>query len=80
EEAIDLGLVDRLGNLEDAITWAGELGGIEGEVETVYPEQDRMPMLRYLLESAVQLWTESGMRPRLAPEARLHRGFERPGY
>ncbi|MBR9980527.1 MAG: signal peptide peptidase SppA, partial [Desulfatitalea sp.] len=42
EEAIDLGLVDRLGNLEDAITWAGELGGIEGEVETVYPEQDRM--------------------------------------
>jgi protease IV len=80
EEAETLGLVDRLGNLQDAVQWAGQLGGIEGEVETIYPEKERMPLLRYILDSALQLWAESGLRPRLAPEARLTTGMERPAY
>ncbi len=36
EQARGLGLVDSLGNLEDAIVEAGRLGGIKGEVEAVY--------------------------------------------
>ena len=40
EEAREMGLVDRLGNFQDAVQWAGELGGIKGEVETIYPEKE----------------------------------------
>ncbi len=43
-----LGMVDRLGNLEDAIDWAGKLGGIKGKVEAVYPETDRFGWVDYL--------------------------------
>lgn len=35
EEAKKLGLVDRFGNLEDAIEWAGRMGGIKGKVSAV---------------------------------------------
>ncbi len=69
EEARKLGLVDRLGNFEDAVQWAGELGGIEGEVETIYPEKERPSFIEYLLESALHLWDQGGLRNRLAPAA-----------
>lgn len=39
EQAKELGLVDKLGNLEDAIALAGEISGIEGEPTVVYPEK-----------------------------------------
>ncbi|MDA8141941.1 MAG: signal peptide peptidase SppA [Desulfobacteraceae bacterium] len=71
EDAKNLGLVDRLGNFEDAVQWAGELGGIEGEVETVYPEKDRLSFLEYLMESALHLWNKNMLRSRLRPEAVL---------
>lgn len=77
ETALELGLVDRLGNFEDALAWAGELGGIEGDVETVYPEKERMPLLRYLLDTALQLWDQGGLHARLMPEARLQSALER---
>lgn len=35
EESKELGLVDRIGNLEDAIEWAGRLGGIKGDRKSV---------------------------------------------
>ncbi len=54
EEAVKQGLVDRLGNLEDAIQWAGEMGGIEGRVATVYKKKEKLSFLKYMLESAVQ--------------------------
>lgn len=59
EEAMDLGLVDRLGNFEDALQWAGELGGIKGEVKTVYPRKEDLSWLREIFESSLQLWSES---------------------
>jgi len=71
QEAETLGLVDRLGNVQDAIQWAGELGGIKEKIETVYPEKERMPLVRYIMDSALKLWTESGLRPQLAPQFRL---------
>jgi protease-4 len=39
EEALELGLVDRLGNYDDAIDAAAELGGIEGEPQVVTYEE-----------------------------------------
>jgi protease-4 len=53
EEAMKNGLVDRLGNLEDAIEWAGRLGGIEGKISTVYKREETFSFLRYISESIV---------------------------
>jgi protease-4 len=51
EEAKALGLVDRLGNLEDAVEWAGRLGGIKGEISTVYSRGEDISIIRYLIDS-----------------------------
>jgi protease-4 len=56
QNALELGLVDRLGNFEDAIAWAGELGGIQGKVETVYPAKERLSLIDYVMESTLHLW------------------------
>jgi protease-4 len=52
-EAKKLGLVDRIGNLEDAVDWAGKLAGIEGDVTAVYPPDPPMSFLEYLSGSSV---------------------------
>jgi len=49
EEAKQMGLVDELGNLPDAIERAGRLAGIKGKVEAVYPEKEGFSLLRFLL-------------------------------
>lgn len=54
EEALGLGLVDRLGNLTDAIEWAGRLGGIEGDPNVVYAREKTGSFLKYFLESTVK--------------------------
>jgi protease-4 len=54
EESKDLGLVDRLGNLEDAIEWAGRLGGIKGKISTVYAREKKFFLLKYLSDSSVK--------------------------
>jgi protease-4 len=51
EKAKALGLVDRLGNLEDAVEWAGRLGGIEGKISTVYSREEDVPFIKYFIES-----------------------------
>jgi len=53
EEARELGLVDRLGNLEDSITWAGRLGGIKGEIKTVYAREKKFSLLKYIADSTL---------------------------
>lgn len=55
QEAKENGLVDRLGNLEDAIAWAGELGGIKGEVIAVYAQRRPPSLLYYLTDSLLQI-------------------------
>ena len=52
ETAKQYGLVDRLGNLEDAIDWAGRLGGIKGKITSVYPPEKKLPILEYLIDKA----------------------------
>ncbi len=49
-QALEAGLVDELGNLQDAIDVAGKLGGIEGKPQVVYPAQDGPGLINYLLE------------------------------
>ena len=44
-----LGLVDQLGNFEDAVALTKKLAGIEGEVNLVYPEKKRLHLLDILL-------------------------------
>ncbi|MBF0200613.1 MAG: signal peptide peptidase SppA [Desulfamplus sp.] len=62
ESALSLKLVDRLGNLDDAVAWAGELAGIEGEIRTVYPREDRRTLLKKMLHSLARtLLKESGI-------------------
>ena len=53
EKAKELGLLDRLGNLEDAIRWAGKEGGIKGEPTAVYPKTKEFSLLEYLVGSKV---------------------------
>jgi len=66
EEAKELGLIDRFGNLEDAVEWAGRLAGIKGKVSTVYPEEKGFPMLKELMTSSVNQLIESVSRSQLS--------------
>ena len=50
-KALDLQLVDRLGNLGDAIEWAGVLAGITGDVVPVYPREDNMTVIKKMINS-----------------------------
>jgi protease-4 len=49
EQAKKLGLVDAMGNFNDAVERAGRLGGIQGTVKTVYPEKRTFSLLKLLL-------------------------------
>jgi protease-4 len=53
EDAKTRGLVDRLGNFEDALAWAGELGGIDGDVVPVYARDKKLSLLRYLMSASI---------------------------
>ncbi|MFO7666114.1 MAG: signal peptide peptidase SppA [Desulfobacterales bacterium] len=53
EDAKSLGLVDRLGNIEDAIEWAGRMGGIKGKISAVYSRKAKISFLDYLIESSI---------------------------
>jgi protease-4 len=52
QESKEFGLVDRLGNLEDAIEWAGRLGGIKGRISTVYAKEKKLSILKYFTDSS----------------------------
>ena len=54
QDAKNIGLVDRIGNLEDAVEWAGRLAGIEGKIVAVYPPEKKISILRLLSESALK--------------------------
>ena len=51
QQAQELGLLDSLGNMEDAIALAAELGGIKGEPSIVYGEKRKFSLLTYILGS-----------------------------
>lgn len=74
EDAKKIGLVDRLGNFEDALAWAGELGGIDGEIVPVYVQDEKLTLLRYLLTSSVADWMSRLVHPGLFAEYRYRPG------
>jgi protease IV len=49
QEAKALGLVDELGNYNDAVARAGRLGGIKGKIHTVCAERKKFSLLNLLL-------------------------------
>ena len=58
EQAKELGLVDVLGNLEDAISDAGKLGKISGEPKIVTPPKKKISFLELLREETRTLIDE----------------------
>jgi len=52
-QAMAAGLVDELGNLQDAIEVAADLAGIEGEPKVVYPPEDKVRFLDYLIQETI---------------------------
>jgi len=57
KEAKDLGLVDMLGNFEDAIKEATRLAGIKGEPKLYYPKK-KTPWTRLLLNTLLEILNE----------------------
>jgi protease IV len=69
EESKALGLIDRLGNIEDAIEWAGRMGGIEGKVAAIYMGADEFSLLDYLLGTSLKTYLVRLLKGELAAEA-----------
>ena len=71
EQAKSLGLVDELGNLEDAISYAAEKAGISGEPDVIYPDKKRPSILDYLLQESVSKLHEVITREQMSPQFML---------
>ncbi len=52
-QALEVGLVDQLGNLQDAIAVAGKLAGITENPKVVYPPKEKTPFLEYFVEETI---------------------------
>jgi len=63
ESAQELGLVDRLGNFQDAIEWAGKLGGIKGKIATVFAEKKKFSIWRYIADSSLKTILNHAIEP-----------------
>ncbi|MFO7643268.1 MAG: signal peptide peptidase SppA [Desulfosarcina sp.] len=63
EDAQARGLVDRLGNFQDALEWAAELAGIEGVVVPVYARDKKLTLLRYLISLPFPEWVAQLIHP-----------------
>lgn len=52
EEALELGLIDSLGSLQDAIDVAADLAEIEGKPKVVYPKKRKEHWVRYFVRES----------------------------
>ncbi len=52
-QALEAGLVDQLGNLQDAIAVAGTMAGIKDTPRVVYPPREKAPFLEYFVEETI---------------------------
>jgi protease IV len=60
QKALKLNLIDRIGNLDDAVQWAGELSGITGELKPVYPKEDKITFIKRLADTLLKDFNISG--------------------
>lgn len=51
QKALDLNLIDRIGNLDDAVQWVGELAGIKEKLKPVYPKEDKITFIKRLADT-----------------------------
>jgi protease-4 len=68
KESKKYGLVDRLGNLEDAIEWAGRLGGIKGKIATVYAKEKKFSFFKYISDSSAKTFLNHILNPKLSAD------------
>jgi protease-4 len=71
-QALQAGLIDRLGNINDAVASAGRIAGLGGDPDRVYPPEDKVTLLDILLGRAtthvLSRWTaplEQATTPRV---------------
>ncbi|MFH0821368.1 MAG: signal peptide peptidase SppA [Pseudomonadota bacterium] len=67
--ALELGLVDKIGNFFDAVQIAAELGGIKGEPKLVYPEKRWDGLLDMLVGSMAESFSRALDRVRTGQTA-----------
>ena len=60
QKAFDLKLIDRLGNLDDAVQWVGELAGIKEKLKPVYPKEDKITFIKRLADTLLKDLNISG--------------------
>jgi protease-4 len=60
QRALKLKLIDRLGNLDDAVQWAGEMAHIKGKLKPVYPKEDKITFLKKLANTLFENINISG--------------------
>lgn len=53
-QAMKLGLIDKLGNLQDAIEIAAGMVGIEGEPNVIYPKKEKPSILDFIFEEVAR--------------------------
>jgi len=53
-QALKLGLIDKLGNLQDTIDLAADMVGIEGEPKVIYPKKKKPSLLDFVFEGIAQ--------------------------
>ncbi len=58
-QALELGLVDQLGNLQDAIATAAKMGGIPGKPQIVQVKEREFSLLRFLLGNGAMVWRQT---------------------
>ncbi len=60
QKALKLNLIDRIGNLDDAVQLAGELSGIKGQLKPVYPKEDKITFIKRLADTLLKDLNISG--------------------
>ena len=60
KKAMELNLIDKLGNFEDSVALAGSLAGIPGEIKPVYPKKDKLTVIKRLTRSLLKDLNVSG--------------------
>ncbi len=60
QKALKQNLIDRIGNLDDAVQWAGQLAGIKGELKPVYPKEDKISFIKRLADTLLKDLNISG--------------------
>ncbi len=74
EQALQVKLVDKIGNFQDAVDAAAKMAGIEGKPKLVYPEEKRQSLLSLLVEG-----TSDRIAEKLKIESGLKAVYEMPG-